>query len=207
MTAATLPELPPALEQAGCRLIVVKRQIAVLDRDGVELERAPRKQADWLWSASSYALIERWAAQLGLCHALHLHELRVRLWWPGADPEAAAWLEFDQALANLAAIAAGELVEQVAAQIQAARPQAGEEAEAILPATFVIQARTSRARGVWRPRRRQRPALAPARRWPAVWQWLTAEARRVLGSRRWPGSEGEARGPPGQSGAACYPPA
>jgi hypothetical protein len=74
-----LPQLPPALEQAGCTLVAAGRQLAVLDRDGRELERAPRKQLEWLISASTLALVERQAAQLGLCCALHLHELLVKV--------------------------------------------------------------------------------------------------------------------------------
>lgn len=89
MSAVTLPALPAALERAGCTLAVVGRQLAVQDRDGRELERVPRRQAEWLWLASTHALIERQAEALGLRHALHEHALRVRLWWPAQDAEAA----------------------------------------------------------------------------------------------------------------------
>lgn len=107
-------------------------------------------------------------------------------------------MEFAQALELLAAIAAELEARAVGAEQeaddQAARPLAGEVAEAIPPATIVVQARTGRARGVWRPQARR---SGPRERWPAVWRWMRAEARRVLGSRRRPGGEGEARGPPG----------
>jgi len=106
---APLPALPPALERAGCAVAVVERQIAVLDPDGVLLERAPRKHLAWLWLASTHALIERQAEALGLRQQLHAEQALVRLWRPDQDAEGAPWRTFEGALALLAALAIGAI--------------------------------------------------------------------------------------------------
>jgi hypothetical protein len=94
--------LPPLLIAAGCCLREVGRQVVVLDQDGHELARGPKKQTDWLWTASIAALIERRAAALGLSCELHSQELLFRLWRSAADQGAAPWLSFDDALVWLA---------------------------------------------------------------------------------------------------------
>ncbi|HEU4328896.1 MAG TPA: hypothetical protein VFS21_37510 [Roseiflexaceae bacterium] len=93
-----LPLMPPALARAGCRLVVDGRKLVLLDRGGVELERGPAGQLDWLLAAGSLALIRRLAQRLGLRDELHPKELRVRLWWPKDDPETVPWRSFEAAL-------------------------------------------------------------------------------------------------------------
>jgi hypothetical protein len=93
--------LPPLLIAAGCCLCEAGRQLAVLDQAGNELARGPKKQLDWIWSASTAALIERRAAALGVCYELHSQELLFRLWSFGASEAAVPWLSFDDALAWL----------------------------------------------------------------------------------------------------------
>jgi hypothetical protein len=166
---APLPALPPVLERAGCAVAVVERQIAVLDRDGVLLERAPRKHLAWLWLASTHALIERQAAQLGLRQELHAQQALVRLWRPAQDAEGAPWRSFEAALELLAALAAGAPVELA---------QADDQAQTLPPPVVVVEAQMVRPSYAPQPRPRQRPGPPLARRWPALWRWVVEEARR-----------------------------
>jgi hypothetical protein len=172
---APLPALPLALERAGCAVAVVERQIAVLDRDGVLLERAPRRHLAWLWLASTHALIERQAAQLGLRQELHAKQALVRLWWPAQNAETVPWRSFEAALELLTALAAG-------AQVELA--QADDQAETVPPLVVVVEARIVRRSCAPQPRRRQQPGPREARRWPALWRWVAEEAQRTRCSRR-----------------------
>jgi xanthosine utilization system XapX-like protein len=98
--------LPPMLAKAGCQLIKQGRKLIVLDGDGAELEQGTRGRWEWLCAASAAMLIERVADALGLQHELHLKQLKMRLWRPGDDPEAAPWRPFEAALAWLAEVEA-----------------------------------------------------------------------------------------------------
>ncbi|HEU4324689.1 MAG TPA: hypothetical protein VFS21_16210 [Roseiflexaceae bacterium] len=100
-----LPLLPPALARAGCCLVAAGRQLVLVDRDGVALERGSAARLDWLLAAGALALVRRLAQRLGLRDELHPRHLWVRLWRPGEDPAAAPWRRFEDALDWLAALA------------------------------------------------------------------------------------------------------
>jgi hypothetical protein len=149
---------------------VVERQIAVLDPDGVLLERAPRRHLAWLWLASTHALIERQAAQLGLRQELHTEHALVRLWRPAQDAEGAPWRSFEAALELLAALTAGAPVELA---------QAHDQAQTLPPRVAVVEARRGRRSRPPQPHPRQQPGPREARRWPALRRWVVEEARRT----------------------------
>jgi hypothetical protein len=154
---------------------VIERQIAVLDPDGVLLERAPRRHLAWLWLASTHALIERQAAQLGLRQELHTEHALVRLWRPAQDAEGAPWRSFEAALELLAALAAGTPVELA---------QPDDQAQMLPPPVAVVPAQIARRSYPPQPCQRQRSDPREARRWPALWRWVAKEARRTRCSQR-----------------------